>query len=239
MRTFMRPASARWRSAVGSRLLRPAPTVVVLCAMAAFIVLTAMAGVPDAGILPLVLVIPLILWLTGRGFRDIGLQRPRSWLRLLGCGLLAGLVVQLASLLLINPLIEHLTRTPIDLSQFDPIRGNLQALLTLLAIVWAVAVFVEEIVFRGYLMTELKRLLGDTRRALLGNLVLAATLFGLAHWYQGISGMLGTGLIGLLLGYLFIRQGFNLWLPIVVHGFLNTAGLLLIYLNVDRYLETF
>ena len=104
-------------------------------------------------------------------------------------------------------------------------------------IVWAVAVFVEEMLFRGFLMMELRRLLGDSRIGLATNLLLSSTLFGLAHWYQGVSGVIGTGVIGLILGYLFIRQSFNLWLPILVHGFLNTAGLILIYLDVDRYIE--
>lgn len=229
--------TSRWRAWMGAKLLQPGATTIALTVISTVIVATAMIGAPDAGILPVFLSIPVILWLRGHRLRDIGLKRPLSWPRLLGTGLLIGLAAQLASLLLVNPLIEQFTRAPIDLSAFDSIRGNLKALLTLLAIVWAAAVFIEEIVFRGFLMTELKRLLGTSPAGLIVNLLLASTLFGLAHWYQGLSGMIVTGLIGLLLGYLFIRQNFNLWLPILVHGFLNTAGLIFIYLDADRYLD--
>jgi membrane protease YdiL (CAAX protease family) len=100
-----------------------------------------------------------------------------------------------------------------------------------------VVVFLEEIIFRGYMMGEIARLIGTSQLALAVNLMLSSVLFGLAHWYQGKSGALSTGIIGALLGMLFITSGFNLWLPILTHGFIDTIGLLLVYLNADRFLK--
>jgi uncharacterized protein len=54
----------------------------------------------------------------------------------------------------------------------------------------------EEIVYRGFAMAALTRL-GIYSWAVL---LLTSVLFGLAHTYQGRSGVVGTGLMGLLLG---------------------------------------
>ncbi|NIM71077.1 MAG: CPBP family intramembrane metalloprotease [Xanthomonadales bacterium] len=69
-------------------------------------------------------------------------------------------------------------------------------------------------------------------------LLLPALAFGLAHSYQGVAGMISTGLVGLILGALFIGAGGNLWLPILVHGVANSIGITLIFTNADRLLGT-
>ena len=68
-------------------------------------------------------------------------------------------------------------------------------------------------------------------------MIISSVLFGLAHWYQGKSGVLSTGIVGAVLGILFIASGFNLWLPILTHGFIDTVGLFLIYVNADKTLK--
>ena len=117
------------------------------------------------------------------------------------------------------------------------LRGNLKALLTWLLIVWFLVAFIEEIIFRGFLMMELKKLLGDKPGTPYLNLFLTSIVFGLAHWYQGPSGIVTTGIVGFLLGWIFMRYGFNLWLPILAHGFVDTIGLSMIYFNADLWLE--
>jgi membrane protease YdiL (CAAX protease family) len=93
--------------------------------------------------------------------------------------------------------------------------------------------FLEELVFRGYLMTQLSLVFGGNWLAAMLSLLISSIVFGLAHWYQGRSGALSTGLLGVILGGLFIWSGNNLWLPILTHGFIDTIGLGLIYLNLD------
>jgi membrane protease YdiL (CAAX protease family) len=39
------------------------------------------------------------------------------------------------------------------------------------------------------------------------------------------------------MGILFIWSGYNLWLPILTHGFIDTVGLTMIYLNADKKLK--
>jgi membrane protease YdiL (CAAX protease family) len=64
-------------------------------------------------------------------------------------------VLQLA---LLMPLAEHLTGQRQDVSQFTEVEGNLTLLLTMLALSWTLAAIVEELAFRGYLLTRLTEL---------------------------------------------------------------------------------
>jgi hypothetical protein len=65
-----------------------------------------------------------------------------------------------------------------------------------------------------------------------------ALVFGLSHGYQGGAGMLSTGIVGLLLGVIFVWNGFSLWLPIFVHGFIDTVGISMIALGWDKALQS-
>jgi membrane protease YdiL (CAAX protease family) len=60
-------------------------------------------------------------------------------------------------------------------------------------------------------------------------------LFGLAHQYQGLSGMISTGLVGLALGILFLKSRNRLWLTILTHGVYDAILITLIYLDKDMY----
>ena len=41
----------------------------------------------------------------------------------------------------------------------------------------------------------------------------------------------------IIFGILFIASGFNIWLPILTHGFIDTVGLFLIYINADKFMK--
>jgi membrane protease YdiL (CAAX protease family) len=97
--------------------------------------------------------------------------------------------------------------------------------------------FLEEMTFRGYLITQIKKhCCGDSFGAVIA-LIITSASFGLSHLYQGATGVLSTGLIGFILGVIYIKNRYNLWLPIFTHGFVNTAGFILIYLNLDLRLK--
>jgi membrane protease YdiL (CAAX protease family) len=100
-----------------------------------------------------------------------------------------------------------------------------------LAISWSVAAFGEEIVYRGYFMSRVTDLIGNTRTGWVASLFLSAILFGLIHYYQGASGMVSTGISGLVFGTLYLVTGRNLWAPIFAHGIYDTVGFLLIFLG--------
>ena len=136
-----------------------------------------------------------------------------------------------------DPLIERWTGTPVDVSSLDGMRGHLGNYLLMLVLGWVVGGFLEEMLFRGYLLKRIRLVLGESPLATALAILLPAVAFGMAHAYQDTAGMLSTGLIGALFGVVFVRGRGNLWLPIMTHGFTNVAGITLIYTDLDKVLN--
>jgi uncharacterized protein len=211
----------------GNRPFAVVELLVVLSIMAADV-----AGFIPLSVTPFLLVFGwLMLWLRGLGWRDVGLKRPARWPHTLLLGTGVGIAYQFVSLYAIEPLLARLTGALPDVSQFAPLVGNAWFFLLSIVVAWTLAAFLEEMVFRGYLMTRVADVGGRTRAAWLVALLLTSTIFGLAHLYQGASGMLITGMSGLLFGALYLASGRNLWTAIIAHGVNDTVGFALIYLG--------
>jgi membrane protease YdiL (CAAX protease family) len=67
--------------------------------------------------------------------------------------------------------------------------------------------------------------------ALVAALLLQALIFGLVHAYQGPVGIAATMSHGLILGALTLAARGTIWPAALAHGFSNTVGLLLVYLD--------
>ena len=63
-------------------------------------------------------------------------------------------------------------------------------------------------------------------------LILANFLFGFGHMYQGLSGMIITGLTGFIFAWLYFATNRNLWAAILAHGIYDTIGFLMIFFGV-------
>jgi uncharacterized protein len=61
--------------------------------------------------------------------------------------------------------------------------------------------------------------------------VLTSTLFGVVHLYQGTSGIIATGLSGLVFGASYLASGRDSWAPVIAHGVHDTVGFALIFLG--------
>jgi membrane protease YdiL (CAAX protease family) len=127
----------------------------------------------------------------------------------------------------------RLTGKQPDLSDFRGLPGNVPLALIGFAFVWTLAAFGEELVWRGYLMNRVADLGRHTRWAWVCSLILVNIVFGFAHGYQGVTGVIDEGLMGVLLGVLYLFTGCNLAVPIIAHGVQDTIDLLLIF--VGRY----
>jgi hypothetical protein len=202
------------------------------------ILLLAVCGYITArGLFPLP-VLPLFLvgWgslrLRHLKWRDVGLRRPHSWGITIGLAVLIGIGYQLLDILIIAPLLERLTGQAIELSQFGFLQGSLPALILLLALTWTEAAFIEEMFFRGYFYNRLTDLFGRKRIGIVAALLVSSLVFGAAHIYQGVTGVLDTFLAGLVLCGLYLFSGKNLWLPILTHGMVDTVGFVLFYFGL-------
>lgn len=171
------------------------------------------------------------LWLRGVGWKGVGLARPASWGRTLALGAVVGIFLQVLSEFVTEPLLTRLTHQPPDVSELKPLVGNVKLCLLYLVLVWTLAAFGEEMTYRGYVLNRVADL-GDRRPwAWAAGLLFIAFLFGFGHSYQGLTGMLDTGIHGLLLGALYLASGRNLWVCVIAHGVTDTVALIAVYLG--------
>lgn len=159
---------------------------------------------------------------------SLGLERPARPVTLALLALCVALAIQ-SGLGLIEPWLEAGGLPPPRLDMLEGRAGDKGFLLVGLIVSWLFAALPEEIVFRAYLMGELTRALGPGRAARTGALVLSAALFGLCHAYQGLGGIMVTGAMGLILGLAWIATGQRLWLPILIHGFVDSLAFIAAY----------
>lgn len=197
-----------------------------------FVILTAIQWLPTPTI-PIFAVAWVSLWLRRLGWRGVGLNaNGLSWWLTLLIGLVGGIGYQVLDVLVIAPVLERITGVPIDLSQFDILQGNLLLTIIALALSWTMAAFGEEMVFRGYLLHRLADLFQYVEQRWMLAVVLSAVIFSIGHFYQGITGVMDAFLAGIFLGGLYVFSRRNLWLPILTHGVINTAGFLLLYWGI-------
>ena len=91
----------------------------------------------------------------------------------------------------------------------------------------------EEIVYRGFLITYLREMLGTSPWAIGASLLLPAVSFGLAHLYQGGQAVVKIVAMALLFGFFFYRTG-SLWPLILLHTGIDAVGGLLSWYLEER-----
>jgi len=181
---------------------------------------------------PFLLVLGWIsLRVRGIGWRAIGLSKFRNWGTTLVLGVGCGLLLEGFELFLSQPLLIRLTGQKPDLHDFEVLTGNLKLTLIVIGLAWTVAAFGEEMVYRGYVMNRIADLGRRTRGAWIISLVVVSVAFGLAHTYQGITGVIENCLNGAILGWMYLGTRRNLSVPIIAHGVADTVDVVLIFLG--------
>jgi membrane protease YdiL (CAAX protease family) len=92
----------------------------------------------------------------------------------------------------------------------------------------------EEILYRGFLIHYFREL--PVSIGLIGALILSSCVFGFAHLYQGVVGIVQTTILGAIFGLIFIVTG-SLVLPMVLHALIDLR-ILLILRKTDEPLST-
>jgi membrane protease YdiL (CAAX protease family) len=93
----------------------------------------------------------------------------------------------------------------------------------LFTVVGLTAGICEEWLYRGFLLAVVSALAGGLPTPVL--VLLAAAAFGLAHAYQGPTGVLTTGVLGGVLAALYLQTG-SLLLPVLLHAAIDLRFLL-------------
>jgi hypothetical protein len=163
-----------------------------------------------------------------QGFGSLGLTRFKGW-SLVGKMLVFALVWSTFQLSVTMPIANHVSGEKQDLSGFDDLQGNVGLLGVLLVVGWLLGAFIEELAYRGYLLTRVREAFGSGRIGLLIAVLLSSVLFGFAHSEQGLIGVLIVTLDGLYFSALRLHYK-TLWASILAHGFNNTTGFIAFFL---------
>jgi membrane protease YdiL (CAAX protease family) len=174
---------------------------------------------------PILFVLGLFsLRLRGGSWAATGLSWPTSWRRTVLFALAAAALRILLGALVIEPLTAHFWPAAAGPKGSEQIQGHVLIALQWLLLIWTFAAFGEEIGYRGYLLTRTAEAAGRSRAAYWAGNVVVAVLFGYGHYYKGPSGILDSGMAGLILGAAFILSKRNLWVCILAHGFIDTVA---------------
>jgi hypothetical protein len=221
MHSLQMPRGPRWLSALE-------------LALGAFIVIghNVYRIVPNE--VPILFVLGLAsLRLRDGGWAAMGLRWPESWQRVLLIALGAAALRILLGEFVIDPLTARFWPAAVAPAGAESIRGDVGTALMWLGLVWTFAAFGEEIGYRGYLLTRAADLGRRSQAAYWAGVLVVSALFGYGHYYKGMAGVIDSGFAGLILGAAFMLAGRNLWAPILAHGFIDTFGVVILFLGWD------
>jgi len=193
---------------------------------------------PHTGLIPnfgYSLVILFIVWiylkLNKKSFNDIGFNFKRFKPKSILTGVLVAALTICFMQLVFFPILEYFViLEDTDIGLYDFIRSNKWQYLFIVIMGWLVGGFYEEIVFHGFIYTQLEKLIPGKSSTRL-SFIITAILFGAYHFQLGWGGLINAFLVGAV--YLWLFQYFkrNLWYSIICHGTYNTIVITMIYLG--------
>lgn len=176
-----------------------------------------------------------ILWSSNFNWSKFGIGQKITGKTVIKSLLLTGLIF-IAFGVFIDPILQHYLGD-FDLSSVDDIRGNLLGFIIMMIVMWVFAAFGEEFLFRGFYMKRLAELFGSSNKAWILSALVTSLYFGVSHAYQGLVGVVSVFLWSFLISLIFYKNRKNLLLLVLIHGFSDTIGLTLIYLNKDHLIS--
>ena len=163
-----------------------------------------------------------------QGVATLGFARIGGW-SLVGKMALFAVIWSVFQLVVTMPIANHVSGQRQDLSAFEDLQGNAGLLVALIALGWVLGGLVEELAYRGYLLTRFREACGSGRIALVVAVLASSMLFGFAHSEQGVIGVLVVTLDGIYFSVLRFHYA-TLWASVLAHGFNNTIGFLAFFL---------
>lgn len=180
-----------------------------------------------------------IFFMKRRGLNlfSLGLKLPkgrREWIFNLSLALVGIIMVILFMVFILDPIITKLgIETPPDShDRFAFFLGKPILFISyIILVVWFGAALGEELLFRGFILNRLSDLFGTNKLGWSLALFLHAILFGTLHAYQGIPGIIGTAIVALIFGAIYLLAKRSFFPLILAHGIINTISLSAYYLS--------
>ncbi|MFZ0661117.1 MAG: type II CAAX endopeptidase family protein [Acidobacteriaceae bacterium] len=175
-------------------------------------------------------------WIDRPGF--LYLVRPPEILRRLPgngfvygfCAAVVGGMLAQTVLVRVNPKFKVIyQRQMAKLGFFLPVTAGERAWF---AVVSVSAGICEEVLYRGFLYHSFADF---WHWSVIAGLIAAAAFFGLGHGYQGVTGILTTGILGGVLSLIYLSTG-SLLAPMILHAVLDLR--ILLFPRIRRRAET-
>jgi uncharacterized protein len=164
----------------------------------------------------------------GERWSSYGLRRPDSMLK--SAGWIALMILLLwASGTYVAPVLANVLPIAHRADFFGYVHGNTLAFAGWVAISWLVGGFSEELLFRGFLLSQVSRMFESPVVGMATGLTAQALLFGSLHIYSGAFGFAFATITGVISGAVYLLNGRNLWPLIVAHGAWDTLGMYGLY----------
>jgi len=142
-----------------------------------------------------------------------------------------GVIYGLVDNFFIEQLITKITGAEPDLSTYASVKGNVGHLIAMLGIGWVIGGFFEEWFFRGYMYNRIQSVIHNPIIFKCTAIVITSIVFAFAHTYQGIGGIVDTGLFAVVMGLLYFALGKNVWYLMIIHGMYDTVGIIRLFLG--------
>lgn len=184
----------------------------------------------------IILAILAITYSETKNLADIGFKLNYSILKVFGYSFLAFIIIEPIFDFIIQPIINKVSGEIADYSMFEAIKGDFKKYFKYLVFIWVSAALGEEILFRGFMFRQFNIVLNDYRYKTSIIILLTSILFCLPHFYMGIAGMFVTFIFGIIFACLYVKTNYNLWINILLHGFVDTFFITLAYFGkLDFY----
>jgi len=168
-------------------------------------------------------------WLSRTPWREIGYMRPKSWISVLGVGIVLGATFKFLMKAVVMPLFG----APAINQAYHFLVGNRAALPAMLYTMVVIAGFGEETVFRGWMFERLGKLLGSGAWAKTAIVLFTSSLFALAHYAdEGLAGVEQAMITGLVFGTMFAITG-RIFMVMVAHAAFDLTAVAIIYEDLE------
>src|ERR1051326_669497 len=147
-------------------------------------------------------------WRSHTPWRELGFSRPKSWVLTVFGGIVFGVAFKFLMKAIVMP---FLGADPVN-QAYHHLAGNRAALPAAIFTLIVAAGFGEEVVYRGFLFAQLRKVFGQGPATQALIITITASLFGLAHyWDQGSTGVEQAVITGLVFGTMFVITG-QIWI---------------------------
>lgn len=172
-----------------------------------------------------------------KSLSELGFKTNYSFYKIIVSALLVFVFVEPFVDFILQPITNWLTQSPPDYSGFDVVKDDTPKYLKYLFYIWISAAFGEEILFRGFLFQQFKIIIPEFKYKLVLIVLLSSVLFAVPHLYLGWSGVLFTFFFGIIFSLIYIRYQYNIWIPIIVHGLVDSLFITLAYTDKMAYYQ--